>query len=858
MRKVFTLVLCTLASLVLLPFFAGAQHQVSVLNFNFSPQNLTIQVGESVTWSNNSGVHNVNGSQTTFSNNPESFFSGNAAFGWTFSHTFNTPGTYNYRCDPHVGLNMTGTITVVGAPLANNIVISEIMYNSPETGTDTLEFIELYNKSVTNINLLGYTFTSGVVYTFPGYNLGPGEFVLIAVDSVAFENVFGVPAFQWTEGALSNGGEIITLSDASGNVVDMVDFSDGGSWPSAPDGGGSSLVLCDPEADNNDGANWQAASTPVGVSVAGFELFANPGGDAQCLNGPIIGFVGSQVEVNEDAGAVNVRLFLTNGDGAAHSVQVSVAQASSAAAGSDFNFATQTVTFAAATVDTQTIVVTILDDSSPETIENLILELSNPDGGSSIDPTRINYTIHITDNDTEIPNIVITEIMYNPPSTEVFEYIELYNNDTEHVHLAGFSFAQGIVYTFPSNAFLNPGEYLIVAVDSVLFEQEFGIPAFQWTSGALNNAGETLELRDASGNVVDIVTYSPNAPWPAAADGTGPSLELCDVNADNDAPANWKASITESGVFNGGLQLLSTAGAANDCSTPPAPTYPQYSISAVTAYNPGGVADSLGVKCQLQGIAYGYNLRPGGLQFTIIDGQNNGIAIFNANNSFGYTVNEGDEVIVRGTIAQFNGLTQINADSVWFTSADNSLFAPTVVNGLNEDSESQLVKINNLTIVNPAQWTNTGTGFNVDVTDGVNTYAMRIDADVNIFGTTVPDFTFNLTGIGGQFDSGAPFLEGYQLLPRYLEDIEMVVPSEEVDFKRSVKIYPNPATDLLSIESSIAWSQVRVFNSLGALIHTADNETGTLRLNVREWAAGAYAIVLFYEGGSGSFQFVKQ
>lgn len=858
MRKVLTLVLFTLASLVLLPFLAGAQHQVAVLNFNFSPQNLTIQAGETVTWSNNSGVHNVNGSQTTFPNNPENFFSGNAAFGWTFSHTFNTPGTYNYRCDPHASLNMTGTITVVGAPLANDIVISEIMYNSPESGTDTLEYIELYNKGVSNINLLGYTFTLGVVYTFPSYSLGAGEYVIVAVDSVAFENVFGVPAFQWTEGALSNGGETLELADASGNVVDMVDFSDGGDWPSAPDGGGSSLVLCDVDADNNDGANWQAASTPVGVTVAGFDLFANPGGDSQCLDGPIIGFVGSQVEVNEDAGTVNVRLFMTNGDGAAHSVQVSVAQASSAAAGSDFNFSTQTVTFAAAAVDTQTIVVTIIDDSSPETIESIILELSNPDAGSSIDPTRINYTIDITDNDTDIPNIVITEIMYNPPSTEVLEYIELYNNDTEHVHLAGFSFAQGIVYTFPSNASLNPGEYLIVAVDSVLFEQEFGIPAFQWTSGALNNAGETLELRDASGNVVDIVTYSPNAPWPTSADGTGPSLELCDINADNDVAANWNASITESGVFNGGLQLLSTAGAENDCSTPPAPTYPPYSIGTVTTITSTGVADSLGVKCQVQGIAYGFNLRPGGLQFTIIDGQNNGIAVFNATNSFGYTVNEGDEVIVRGTVAQFNGLTQMNADTVWFTSADNSLFAPTVVTALNEASESQLVKINNLTIVNPAQWTNTGTGFNVDVTDGVNTYAMRIDADVDIFGTPVPDFTFNLTGIGGQFDNSSPFLDGYQLLPRYLADIEMVVPSEEADFKRSVKIYPNPATDLLSIESSIEWSQVRIFNSLGALIYTADNETGTLHLDVSEWAAGAYAIVLFHEGGSGSFQFVKQ
>jgi len=854
MRKVITAILCTFVALN----FAVAQHQVSVLNNFFSPQNLTIQVGETVTWTNNSGVHNVNGTQATYPNNPQSFGNGNAAFGWTFSHTFNIPGTYNYRCDPHVSVNMIGTITVMGAPPAADIVITEIMYNSPEAGTDTLEFIELYNKSASNINLLGYSFTSGVEFTFPGYNLGAGEYVMVAVDSVAFENVFGLPAFQWTAGALSNSGELIELSNAAGDVVDAVDFSDGGAWPSAPDGNGSSLVLCDVDADNNDGANWQAASTAVGVVINGLDLFANPGDDSQCLSGALIGFVNSDIEVDEDAGTVTVRLFLRNGDGAAHSASVSVGQASSAASGQDFNFTPLTVNFAASTTDTQSVVVTIIDDLDPETLETLILEVSMPDAGASIDPISSDYTIHIADNDTYIPKIVITEIMYNPPSTDVLEYIELYNNDNQHVHLAGFSFAQGVVYTFPSNAFLNPGEYLIVAVDSVLFEQEFGIPAFQWTSGALNNAGETLELRDAAGNMVDIVTYLPTAPWPTTPDGTGPSLELCDVDADNNVAANWNASITESGVFNGGIQLLTTAGADNDCSDAPAPTYPPYSIGAVTGNNANGVADSLGVKCQLQGIAYGFNLRPGGLQFTIINDQNDGIAVFNAAASFGYTVEEGDEVIIRGTIAQFNGLTQMNVDTVWSVSANNALFAPTVVTALNEASESQLVKINNLTIVNPAQWTNTGTGFNVDVTDGINTYAMRIDADVDIFGTAVPGFTFNLTGIGGQFDSSSPFTDGYQLLPRYIGDIEMVVATDEADFARSVKVFPNPVSETLTIESSMDWESLRIFNSLGALVQTATHEGGTFRTDVSQWASGTYAIVLFHKDGAHSFQFVKQ
>jgi hypothetical protein len=48
----------------------------------------------------------------------------------------------------------------------SDLVITEIMYNSPESGPDSGEFIELYNKGTTGINMNNYTFTLGVSYTF--------------------------------------------------------------------------------------------------------------------------------------------------------------------------------------------------------------------------------------------------------------------------------------------------------------------------------------------------------------------------------------------------------------------------------------------------------------------------------------------------------------------------------------------------------------------------------------------------------------------------------------------------------------------------------------------------------------------
>jgi hypothetical protein len=53
---------------------------------------------------------------------------------------------------------------------------------------------------------------------------------------------------------------------------------------------------------------------------------------------------------------------------------------------------------------------------------------------------------------------------------------------------------------------------------------------------------------------------------------------------------------------------------------------------------------------------------------------------------------------------------------------------------------------------------------------------LRIDADVNLFSQPAPVGPFDVIGIGGQFDNSSPFTAGYQLLPRYIQDIVVAVP----------------------------------------------------------------------------------
>ena len=80
---------------------------------SFSPQDLQIEVGETVQWVNVSGFHNVDGSTDTYPSNPDSFYSGTPSNdAWTYSFTFEIEGVYNYECTPHAGMDMVGTVTV--------------------------------------------------------------------------------------------------------------------------------------------------------------------------------------------------------------------------------------------------------------------------------------------------------------------------------------------------------------------------------------------------------------------------------------------------------------------------------------------------------------------------------------------------------------------------------------------------------------------------------------------------------------------------------------------------------------------------------------------------------------------------
>jgi hypothetical protein len=157
------------------------------------------------------------------------------------------------------------------------IVITEIMYNPPELGTDSLEFLELYNNGDETVNLEGFNFTEGIEFIFPNVDLLPDNYLLVSVNSAAMMSTFGVDALQWTAGGLSNGGEDIVLRDNFDVIIDSLTYDDALPWDTLADGYGPSLTLCNPDVDNSVAENWTHSVNFAALNTAGDSIWATPG-----------------------------------------------------------------------------------------------------------------------------------------------------------------------------------------------------------------------------------------------------------------------------------------------------------------------------------------------------------------------------------------------------------------------------------------------------------------------------------------------------------------------------------------------------------------------------------------------------
>lgn len=192
-----------------------------------------------------------------------------------------------------------------------------------------------------------------------------------------------------------------------------------------------------------------------------------------------------------------------------------------------------------------------------------------------------------------------------------------------------------------------------------------------------------------------------------------------------------------------------------------------------------------------------------------------GISVYGS--AFVNQVQIGDSVTVTAQLVHFNGLTQLD-----FTKPGASVIKhksgvavqPVIVtiaqiiaqtwNGV-EEIESELIRVNNVTINGTGNFSGGTSGYNYTISDPTGSLAIRIDESVNIVGTPIPSGTVDMIGILSQYKFAAPYNSGYQIMPRFVNDI--------IDDGSPVVLNPIVASNIDSVSFIVFFSTIRPGNS---------------------------------------------
>jgi hypothetical protein len=181
-------------------------------------------------------------------------------------------------------------------------------------------------------------------------------------------------------------------------------------------------------------------------------------------------------------------------------------------------------------------------------------------------------TSFVNDRESSTPSsrrtgLVISEIMYQPKvpagNTNNLEFVELFNAGAIFQEMTGWRLSGGVDYRFPDGFRIKAGQFVVVAADPAAVQAAYGIIGVLGPfTGALNNGGDLVRLRDKINAVKLEVEYSNEPPWPAAAAGAGPSLVLTSPSHGEANPKAWSASSRIGGSPGGPDPVVSVPGDA--------------------------------------------------------------------------------------------------------------------------------------------------------------------------------------------------------------------------------------------------------------------------------------------------------
>ena len=435
-----------------------------------------------------------------------------------------------YAADENISNNNVFLkITVTEKPAAGNeIVVNEFMY-SPSN--DEPEWIELYNKSYRTINLKNWKMTDNsttVTISTTDYFLNPGEFLIIASDSV-ISNYYQITSKLLIKQlpSLNNSGDNIILKSNLSTTIDSVKYFS--AWGGM---GNKSLERISINNQSNDAANWATSRSRFRATPGKINSVTVKANDLSIKN------ISSTVKYAETGGNVKLNIVIEN-------LGTSVTQPYKLKIYNDLDLDN--------IEDHGELIGEILGtDIALNSSQDFDFTITNLPGGvnqiiAKIDFANDEFTENniaffrinaVTINELK-GDLAINEIMYGPTSLEQ-EWIEIYNKSSKQINLKGYKISnlKDTTKVINTSTILQPEDYFVIAKDTLEFSKYPNIPKYNIASfPILSNSGDNVILLDSLNRAIDSLAYKSS--WGGTG---GKSLERIEASSSSTDSANWKSS----------------------------------------------------------------------------------------------------------------------------------------------------------------------------------------------------------------------------------------------------------------------------------------------------------------------------
>lgn len=423
----------------------------------------------------------------------------------------------------NIAVSTSGTfIWTVATPVNyRDVVFNEVLADpSPVVGLPQAEYIELYNRTSSAINLDGWILTNTTTdRTIAPYVLAAGGYVVLcnSTDAANFTDVVGIPSFS----ALTNGGDSLTLKDANGNVVDVLDYSIDWYATSLKAEGGWSLEQINPDYPcGNNAGNWAESQSAAGGTPGAINsIFSNsPDTEAPAL-----------LEVSALTASTIALYFSEAIDTLGWSMD-----------NVPMTPVNQIVT-SFWSADARTLFCTTQSPLDNQTEYSFGINTIADCYGNIMPSAPVTLLLGST---PEPGDIRINEIYADPDASSPLpnaEWIELYNTTDQYIRLNELVLNGQLLSGSP----LMPGGYVVVTDASsapafVAFEERV---IYLNSFPALTNSGMSLEIQHTDGTTIDEVEYALDWYNDTDKDDGGWSLEMINPTLPCSGSNNWNASV---------------------------------------------------------------------------------------------------------------------------------------------------------------------------------------------------------------------------------------------------------------------------------------------------------------------------